>query len=159
MNSPLLIIGIGNSYRSDDGAGLAVVRRLARKAPSNVVLREMSGEGCALMEAWRGAGNVIVVDAVQSGDADSAPGTIHRFEAHTEKVPSEFFHYSTHAFGLAEAIEMSRALQELPKRLTIFGIEGENYKAGETMSAQVEASVESVLRSLEVEFRPAMSNY
>ena len=62
----LVVIGIGNEYRRDDGAGLVVARRIRAAAPG-LRVREESGEGAALIEAWRGAEIVVLCDAVHSG--------------------------------------------------------------------------------------------
>jgi hydrogenase maturation protease len=134
--SGILVIGVGNTYRGDDAVGLIVVERLKdQPALNHVTLREESGEGAALMEAWRGADAVIVVDAVSSG---SVPGTIHRLDVSQRTIPANFFSYSTHAFGLAEAIELARALNELPPRLVVYGIEGSSFAPGIGLSPEVE---------------------
>lgn len=64
--SPMLVIGIGNEFRSDDGVGILVARAIKQKNLSGVVVIEQSGEGAALMDAWSGAENVAVIDAVLS---------------------------------------------------------------------------------------------
>jgi hydrogenase maturation protease len=122
-----LIIGIGNEYRGDDAVGLIVVRRLKERLAGSPTVLEQSGDGAALMEAWQGAEKVIIIDAVMSG---AAPGTIHRFDASAQPLPKDAFRCSTHAFGVAEAIELSRALSELPQSLVVYGIEGKNFAAG-----------------------------
>jgi hydrogenase maturation protease len=129
-----LVIGIGNEYRSDDSVGLQIARKVAEMKLSPVVVKEESGEGAALMEAWRGFERVIVIDAVSSG---SKPGSIFKFDASKERVPAKFFHYSTHAFSVAEAIELARTLHALPEELLLYGIEGEKFSAGTSLSAAV----------------------
>ena len=126
---PTLVIGLGNAYRGDDGVGLVVTRRLRELALPNVTVREESGEGAALIEAWKNSDTVILVDAVQSG---AAPGTVHRLDASRAPVPLRFFHYSTHAFSVAEAVELARALNQLPPRVILYGIEGRDFSAGES---------------------------
>ena len=64
-----------------------------------------TGFGAALMAAWQDAEVVILVDAVRSG---AEPGKIHHFDARDEHLPTDFFHYSTHAFSVAEALEQVR---------------------------------------------------
>ncbi len=149
MNHPMssqqsrtLIIGVGNEYRCDDGAGLIVARRLKQQMRDDVTVLEQSGDGAALMEAWKGADTVILIDAVNSG---TEAGTIHRLEAHAQPIPQRFFRYSTHAFSVAEAIELARALGELPGRLIVFGIEGKTFKAGNGLSGEVEIAVRDVV--------------
>ena len=130
----LVIIGIGNEYRHDDAAGLVVARRLKEHVPVTCEVYEQMGEGTALMQRWKDAARVIVIDAVRSG---SPSGTIHYFDANQHPVPAATFRDSTHAFGLIEAIALSRTLSELPSHLMVYGIEGENFEAGTGLSAGV----------------------
>ena len=124
---PILIIGIGNPYRGDDAVGLRIAQDIKKKAPDHVNVIEQSGDGISLMDSWKDADTVILIDAVHSG---AQPGTIHRFDVHTQTIPTKFFHYSTHAFGIAEAIELARALKQLPQNLIVYGIEGKCFEAG-----------------------------
>lgn len=111
MTTHALVIGLGNEYRSDDAVGRAVARKLKASAGDEFCVKEESGEGGALMEAWKDAELVVLVDAVES---DGLPGTIRRMDARTTVIPGELFHCSTHAFGVSEAIELARALERLP---------------------------------------------
>lgn len=154
-NAPsTLIIGVGNDYRGDDAVGLVVARRLRQQAPAGVAVREESGEGTALMEAWKNAAFVILIDAVHSG---ATPGTIHRFDARAAELPSDFFHYSTHAFSVAEAVELARALGQLPPRLIVYGIEGKNFAAGVGLAAEVETAAQEVAQRILKEVEPCTS--
>ena len=137
MTSEVLVIGIGNLFRGDDGVGLIVAQKLRALALPGVIVLEQSGEGTALLEAWAGAGRVIVVDAVSSG---SQPGTIHCLEVGDQPLPAHFSGGSTHAFGLAEAVELARQLDRLPAQLTIFGIEGQDYDLASGLSPEVETA-------------------
>ena len=118
-----LIIGLGNDYRSDDAVGRVVARKLRAESLDGVAILEETGEGAALIEAWRGADFVILIDAVHSV---GEPGAIYRIDANEQQIPRGFFHYSTHAFNVGEAVEMARALGQLPRRLVMYGIEGKN---------------------------------
>ena len=140
--SRTLIIGLGNEYRRDDAVGLIVARRLRQAAPESVLVREETGEGASLLESWQDAETVILVDAVQSG---AASGTVHRLDAHEQPIARQFFRFSTHAFGLAEAVELARALGRLPPRLVVYGVEGRSFEAGVGLSPEVEAAVQVVV--------------
>jgi hydrogenase maturation protease len=137
-----LVIGIGNALRGDDAVGLIVARRVQEAGLDGVTVRQECGEGTALMETWQGADTVILVDAVHSG---AASGAIRRLDANAQPVPARFFHHSTHAVGLAEAIELARALNRLPPRLVVFGIEGKTFAAGAPLSPEVEAAAGQVV--------------
>jgi hydrogenase maturation protease len=134
----MTVIGIGNEWRSDDAAGLEVARRLGGL--------QLWGEPIALLEVLDGAEDVIVVDAVSSG---AAPGTLHVFEAGSEPLPAELFgSSSTHALGVAEAIEIARSLGRLPERVRVYGIEGASFEYGLGLSPEVEKAVEKCTRSI-----------
>jgi hydrogenase maturation protease len=149
----IVIIGVGNEYRSDDGAGIAVARRLRALFPTDVTTLEESGEGAALIQAGQGAAWVMLVDAVRSG---APAGTIHRLDARAAPVPSGFFHYSTHAFSVAEAIELTRCLDQLPPHLVVYGIEGVSFAAGIGLSPAVQQAVEAVVERAAEQIRAAL---
>jgi len=136
-----LIIGVGNLYRSDDAVGILIARKFKDMASDRISVKEQSGEGTSLMEAWKGYDRVLIVDAVSSG---ASPGSIHRMDASREPIPSKFFSCSTHDFGVAEAIEMARALGQLPRQLQLFGVEGKNFQPGEILSSEIEQAIELV---------------
>lgn len=146
----MLIIGVGNAFRGDDSVGLEVARQLGEHLP-HATICEASGEGASLMELWKDAAHVMLIDAVSSG---GEPGTIYRLEAHREPVPAAFFHYSTHDFGVAEAIEMARVLHQLPPRLVVYGIEGAVYSFGAECTPAVAAAIPEVVRRMVAEVRP-----
>ncbi|MBT5868594.1 MAG: hydrogenase maturation protease [Nitrospinaceae bacterium] len=137
-----LIIGVGNVYRNDDGVGILIVRKLKNRVSDYSHVKEQSGEGTSLMDAWSGYGRVCIVDAVSSG---SPAGIIHRMDVSSESIPANFFSCSTHSFGVAEAIELARTLGQLPSQLQLYGIEGGDFQPGEFLSAEVERVVESVV--------------
>lgn len=145
LKARTLIIGIGNPSRRDDAVGLVVARALRARNLKHIEIVELSGEGAALLEAWQGAERVVIVDAMQSG---AAPGTILRFEAHRQRIPTKFFRYSTHNFGLAEAIELGRALGQLPQELIVYGIEGKDFSLGEGLSPEVVSAISQVLEKI-----------
>ncbi len=138
----VLVIGVGNDYRGDDALGLEAARRLSERRLPGVLVVERSGEGAELMETWKDVPAVVLIDAVSSG---VAPGTIHRLEAHAQHVPAKFFHYSTHAFSVAEAIELARVLNRLPPRMIVCGVEGKNFQAKSGLSEEVQKSLPVLL--------------
>ena len=141
----LSLIGIGNRFRRDDAAGLEVVRRLRLAHPPGVILIEEEGEPASLIEAWSTADEALVVDGVSSG---SAPGTVHRFDVTDAPLPAEVFNPSTHSMGLPEAVELARELDRLPGRLVVYGIEGEDFEAGEGLTQSVQETVEKLVMDL-----------
>jgi hydrogenase maturation protease len=136
-----LVVGIGNLERGDDAAGLEVARRLKERRDGTIVL-ESSGDAAELMEAWRQAAQVIVVDALE---ANGSPGRVYRLEPGPKPLPSALRHASTHSFGLATAVELARALGRLPPRLVVYGIEGASFGNGRGLSPEVARAVEEAV--------------
>jgi hydrogenase maturation protease len=151
-NARILVIGVGNEYRSDDAAGLVVARRLRQLSLGNVTVIEASGEGTDLMESWKGADTVIIVDAASSG---AKPGTIHRIDARAQRIPRGLLRYSTHAFSVGEAVELARAMNRLPPRMVVYGVEGERFDEGTVLSRAVQGSVGTVVELVLKQLRTA----
>jgi len=146
------VIGVGNEFRGDDAVGLVVARTLADDFDGAVRVLECEGEPVSLITAWEGCDRAIVVDATQSG---AAPGTIRRIAAHAGPLPASLSGSSTHLLGIADAIELARALGRLPARTIVYGIEGASFAAGDELSESAAAAAERVAvairRELEVE--------
>ena len=141
LDSKILVIGIGNVYRCDDAAGLVAARLLKEQVPKCSVI-EHTGEGAALMELWKDVDCIIVIDAVRSG---ATPGTVSRFDATLGPLPGLMFRDSTHAFSLVEAVELGRALNQLPRHLVVYGVEGRNFDAGTNLSPAMQFAIEDVV--------------
>jgi len=143
----VLVIGVGNPERGDDGAGIATVRRLRGRVEPAVRLLELPSNVLRVIDGWVGADAVVLVDAMSSG---AAPGTIRRFDATAGPLPAPAFSGgSTHGFGVAEAVELARSLGRLPGRLVVYGIEGARFGPERGLSAPVAAAVREVAASLE----------
>jgi len=137
----MLIIGCGNRQRSDDGAGILVAERLR---DLGIPAETRSGEAADLIEAWRGADDVIVVDTVVTG----APvGTVQAWDTRQPLIPVRTT-ASTHGLGVAEAIELAQVLQCLPARLQVYGIEGRRFEPGAEISSEVQLAIKEVARRI-----------
>lgn len=138
----ILVIGVGNEFRNDDAVGIHVARKLRKMNISAIQIMEDPGDGASLIERWKDQDVVVVVDAASSG---SDPGVIHRFDAVKQKLPSSFFHYSSHNFSVAEAIELSKSLNQLPKKLVVYGIEGKDFQHGNDVTTPVKKAADYVI--------------
>jgi hydrogenase maturation protease len=138
-----LLIGVGNEFRRDDGVGILAARRIREKNFPGIVIVECDGEATSLLDAWAGMKTVVIIDAVSSG---APPGTIHRIDARRQSVSQELFPFSTHALGLAHAVELARSLGKLPINIIIYGIEGEQFAAGSNLSPKVQEALNEVLQ-------------
>jgi hydrogenase maturation protease len=144
-DSRVLVIGVGNELRGDDAVGLQVARSMRERFPTQCKVVEEAGDGARLMELWKTSHVTILVDAVASGDK---AGKIHRHEAHNSPLPASMFQYSTHAFGVSHAIELARAMNQLPPRFIVYGVEGTCFNEGSGMSTLVEQAALKVVESI-----------
>ncbi len=144
-----LIIGVGNRFRGDDGAGPAVAEQLQSSGMEAI---EYAGDGTRLMALWEGADRVVVVDAMRG---PRPPGTIRRFNALREILAGTPFAQFSHEIGVAEGVELARTLGRLPSRLTVYGIEGRSFELGEALSAEVARAVEETVRRISNEMTGA----
>lgn len=149
----VVVIGVGNALRRDDGAGVEVARRVRARAEdagvpgdAAIAVLEYEGEPLGLLELWEGARAVVLVDAIRSG---AAPGGIHRVDASREPILGLLRgSSSTHAVGVGEAIELARALGRLPARVIVYGVEGACFDAGGRLSAEVGRAVDPLVETV-----------
>jgi len=137
-----LLIGVGNPDRGDDGAGRAVARRLMGRDDCAFEVRESSGEATALINAWTGFDDVVLVDACRGA---GPPGSVHRIAPDDAERIGTLQHASTHSLGVAAAIGLARALGALPSRLVIYTIEAGHSREGEGLSPEADHAVHEVV--------------
>ncbi len=143
------LIGIGQSLRGDDGAGLAAVRLWQITYPDKILpfylqveLAELPGIG--LLSLLEGASFAILLDAVSSG---ATPGTIYLLdESHLETFSQSAG--TAHGWGVAETLALGRQLMpnSLPRQIKIIGIEAGQLNPGEGLSPAVEAAIPEVCK-------------
>ncbi len=132
----VLVVAVGNPDRGDDGVGRAVIDELARRAPTSIDLVDVQVP-TRLSDAWKGRDDVVVVDAVRTGRAVGSVVVERVGEGRMVRSGVA----GTHGFGVAEAIELARALGCLPARLTLVGVEAAGFTLGSGLSPNVAAAV------------------
>lgn len=135
------VIGIGNPDRGDDAAGRLVASKLRGRLPSDVELLERSEDAATLLDDWEPDDDIIVIDAVRSG---SPPGTVHRLDPAKGRLPDPTGVTSSHALGLATALELARSLGRLPRSMMVFGIEARAFEIGAEPTSEVVEAAEQV---------------
>ena len=137
-----LVCGVGRRERGDDAAGPTVADRLALRAPAGVEVRVVEDDVLGLVDAWTGRERVVLVDAMVS---DAEPGTVRRFDAKAEALPTVLRAVSSHAFDVGAAVELARALGRLPDSLVVYGVEGRRFEGGSPLSTEVERALDGVV--------------
>ncbi|QYC41840.1 Hydrogenase maturation protease [Nonomuraea coxensis DSM 45129] len=134
-----VVIGLGNDYRGDDGAGLVTARLLRGLG---VPAADNGGDPAELIEAWAGADVAVVIDAARSGEP---PGVVRRFHG---VFPPSRAGASSHALSLADAVELARVLGRMPGELVVYTVEGATFALGEGLSQPVAAATAALARTI-----------
>ncbi len=150
----ILILGIGQSLRRDDAAGLEVVRLWQARHPdsaSQVQVELSELPDLALLDLLEGMDAAILVDMVQSS---ASAGTVIRLgpDELTSFTPDA---RSAHGWGVTETLRLGRSLvPSLAKcRVTLIGITGKDFSVGVGLSHEVRTALEAAAELVEREFQ------
>jgi hydrogenase maturation protease len=151
--APVVVIGVGNEFRRDDGAGPAVVARLRGQVPPGVRLMVTDGEPAGLVEAWTGAAVAIVVDAVRAEPPH--PGRVHRLVLDRPRPADPMgWSASSHGLGLDDAVGLAMALDRMPGRLIVHAIEAADLGQGPGLTPPVAAAVPVIAAAVLADLGP-----
>ncbi len=152
----VLIAGVGNVLRGDDGFGVVLAQRLLRRNsfPPQVKVVEIGIAGIRLVqELLNGYGALVVLDTV---DRKSVAGTVHVLEptvAEVSEMPIEQrrdFLSDMHYTNPARALVFAKALGVLPQLVRIVGCQPQSCdELLLTLSPAVEAALEPAAAELE----------
>lgn len=154
------MIGIGQTLRGDDAAGMEAVRRWQEMFPDTAGRPEIIAQfselpGLGLLDLLDGFDAVLLVDAVQSS---AQPGHIHRlgiedlaaFGTETK---------SAHGWGVAESVQLG--LQVKPSlaavHIRLVGIEAQQVQLGQQMSSAVLAAIPDACQAIEKEIQALLA--
>ena len=127
----LKIIGIGSPF-SDDRLGWEVINKLEQELvpDDKFALLTCDRPNLGLVNLMQGTEEVILIDAIRSG---CEPGNLVRLN-HDEIMQKPDL-LSSHDFGVQQAIALAQALNELPPKLTFYGIEIGDLNYSEQLSS------------------------
>ncbi len=148
----LLILGLGNPLRGDDGIGPRVIEELNRRGlPEGVTALDGGIGGLDLLNVLEGWERVIIVDAADIGQE---PGQFARFTPDQMRLAGSTDALSLHHAGLAEALALAQALGQPLPEITILGVQPATTEWGEGLSPVMEAVLPTVVEAvLEVGMR------
>jgi hydrogenase maturation protease len=129
----VLVLGIGNLLLSDEGAGVKAVEELENRYDCSDTVEIVDGgtSGSELLSYFDDRSHILIIDAVKTG---SQPGAIVRIEN-----PPAFFQkkISPHQIGLADVLGLAAITDNLPRNITLFGIEPKQLSTGLDLSPEV----------------------
>lgn len=139
----VVVIGVGNGYRRDDGVGPAVAAAVDALALPGVRVLHCGNETTAILDAWAGADLAVVVDAtVVDSAAGGTPGRVQQCELGdlAEERP-----VSSHELSLRQTYDLACALDRAPECVVVVTVEVADTGHGVGLSAAVaEALPEAV---------------
>jgi hydrogenase maturation protease len=117
----ILVAGIGNVFLGDDGFGVALADRLARRAlPAGVEVVDFGIRGIDLAYAMQdGYDAVVLLDATPRGQA---AGTLYLIEANLDEEGGEL-KFEPHGMDPATVLALVMALGARPPRTFVLGCE------------------------------------
>jgi hydrogenase maturation protease len=148
----ILVLGIGQSLRGDDAAGLDAVQLWRAHFPlsaGRVKVDTIELPGLHLLDLLEGMDVAILVDAIQVA---STAGTIIHIGP-DELAGFSLDSRSAHGWGVAETLQLGRSLfPSVAKcRITLIGITGKNFAMGVGLSQEVRVALAKVVEMIERE--------
>ena len=139
MQPTILILGLGNPLRGDDGIGPRVVEELTHRGlPEGVMALDGGTGGLNLLQVLAGWKRVVVVDAA---DVGREPGQFVRFTPDQVRLTETADRFSLHHAGLSEVLALAGALGQALPELVIFGVQPAKVGWSERLSSAVEAAL------------------
>jgi hydrogenase maturation protease HycI len=130
-----LIIGIGNDLRSDDGAGVILVRRIQNSGYKNTLIVEGTPENYLQKIISLPGESRLWIDAINWGGPGGECKII-------KKEDIYHFAISTHNFSLSVITQFLNEFRPLPD--LFLGIQPETIELGEQLSLQVERTIDEL---------------
>jgi hydrogenase maturation protease len=146
----ILVAGIGNVFLGDDGFGVALADRLARRElPAGVEVVDFGIRGMDLAYALSGYDAVVLLDAAPRGEP---PGTLYVIEPAGEPADVSI---DAHGMNPIKVLALARALGGSPPRTLVVGCEPETRMSAEdddivaALSEPVRAALDEAVRLVE----------
>ncbi len=135
----VLIAGVGNVLRGDDGFGPYVIKILSSKSvPENVELRDFGSAALSIAIELGDYDYVIFVDAVKRR---GEPGTLYVLDLDTSSLESaeieRAVELSLHELDLSKILALASSIGALPRAVTIIGCEPKTLDVGLGLSEEV----------------------
>ncbi len=149
MNSKTIILGLGNTILTDDGAGIYVVREiqsLITNHQSLITIKEASVGGFNFIDLLTGYDRAVIVDAIHT--KDGKPGEFYELDISALKPSARLS--SLHQIDFATAVELAKNMGvAFPKEIAIFVMEVEDeFSFGEKPTPEVESAIPKMAESI-----------
>lgn len=143
----VLVLGLGNDILTDDAVGLRVADELRNRfaADPRVEVQSTTEMGLALLDFISGYRSVVIVDAIQTGQAE--PGTSRIFSS---QDLGQSIGRTPHFLGVTDTLTLGRLLGlPMPDRVRICSVEvADPYTLGTQLTPAVAQAVPRLVDAL-----------
>lgn len=149
LSRDILVLGMGNILRGDEGVGVHALRRLVARhdlAPGTEAI-DGGTLGLDLLPYLDGTSTLLVIDAIQAG---RAPGSLIRLQD-DEIMPALAVKLSLHQAGLRELLAASRLMRICPSQVVLWGIEPGYIGWTTELSSPAAASLDTLVDAVAAE--------
>jgi len=137
QSAKIVVVGVGNIIRSDDGLGVHALRRLQTdpRVPQDVVFVDGGTLGLELVNYVSEASRLLLLDSVNTGEI---PGTLIRMNGDDLWEPGGI---SAHQLGVADLIATLSLACEKPPAIMLLGVQPASTDWGTSLTGRVEAAL------------------
>jgi hydrogenase maturation protease len=133
-----LVVGIGSPH-ADDQAGWLLIERLTATPSIEVPLRKATVPH-ELLDWMEACADLHIIDACDTGD------TVYRLDCSQDDalptIQKRLRSQSSHQFGIDGVIRLGKTLGRFPDRVVVWGIPGENFGPGQSVSASCQQHID-----------------
>lgn len=148
----LLIYGIGNLGRQDDGLGIRAVQAIEKEALAHGVAVEanyqLNVEDALLISEFD---QVLFIDAALD-KSSSAPFEVKKLEPKLE------FAFTSHSLDPAAVLALCSQLYQKEPRTFLMKIPGYEWGIGEELSPQARENLKQTIRAIQEDLRPSTAS-
>jgi hydrogenase maturation protease len=139
----VLVLGVGNTLRQDEGLGVRALERLLERYRLPEEIRAIDGRtlGLDLLPYLEDVSSLLIIDAVQ---CDLAHSELIRLEG--PEIPSTLaLKLCAHQVGLQELIATNALQGAVPDRMVLWGIRPRSIEWGLDLSPPVSAQIDALI--------------
>lgn len=149
----LVVLGVGNSIRMDDGAGIRVVEQLEKDQSLkklNISFKFLNTGGLDILDAIDGYKRAIIVDAASMADKGLKPGEYYYIQNLNDLDIKKLSGISTHSVGVLSVLNYAKTGgYEPPEQIEVFGVQiKETGFFSEDLTPEVETGVNKLIKIL-----------
>lgn len=140
----MVVVGIGNVIRSDDGFGVRAMQRLERdpRVPAGVSFLDGGTLGIELLSYVSDSSHLLLLDAI---DRRERPGTLFRMA--NDELRGLPCAASVHQVGLADLLATLPLVSSAPREIVLLGVQPLSTDWGTQLSAPVEAALDPLVEA------------